>query len=110
MPKKPIELVWSDIASLWLDIQPELAKRGFYADFGLQLVTSSRKPSVAHDLSVELCIRKRHGNLIVWRDAESLKVPGRMKLRPLASVLGAMLQRALYEIMDAYPLPDNETD
>lgn len=110
MPKKPIELVWSDLASLWLDIQPELAKRGFYADFGLQLIASCRKPSVAHDLSVELCIRKRHGNLIVWRDSESLRIPGRMKLRPLATVLGSMLQRALYEVIDAYPLPSPETD
>lgn len=26
MPKKPIELVWADIAELWLDVQPQFAR------------------------------------------------------------------------------------
>lgn len=101
-------MVWSDIESLWLDVQPELARRGMYPEFALHLVVSTRKPSVAHDLALELCIRKRQNNMLVWRSSESLKVPGRMKLRPIANVIVAMLQRSLYEIIEAYPLPDND--
>lgn len=106
MPKRTIDLGWSDVAALWLDIQPELARRGFYPEFGLHLVVSTRKPSVAHDLTLEVTIRKRQNNIVVWRDMESMRIPGRMKLRPLSNVLAAMLQRAYYEVAEAYPIPD----
>lgn len=108
MPRKPHELVWIDIQAIWQDVQPELARRGMYPELTVNLVVSQRKPSVAHDLSLELTIRRRHNGVIVWRSAESFKIPGRMKLRPVGNVVASLLQRAIHDLSESYPLPGDD--
>lgn len=110
MPKKPHELIFSDVAALWLDTYDELARRGMYVDASIQFVTSQRKPSSLHDVSLELRVLRRANSMLVWRAAESFRVPGRMRMRPIGNVIASLLQRAIYDIRESYPLPSDNND
>jgi len=57
---------------------------------------------------VELVIRGRAMGSPVWRAAEGLRVPGRMKLRSVASVLFGLFMRAAYDTEAAISLPGDD--
>jgi len=85
-----------------------LAPRGLYAEANLMLVVNLRRPSELRDVSVELVIRGRAGGSPVWRASETLRVPGRMKLRSVSSVLFGLFMRAAYDIEAQISLPGDD--
>ena len=85
-----------------------LTPRGLYAEVGMMLLVNMRRPSELRDVVVELVIRGRAMGSPVWRVAEGLKVPGRMKLRSVASVLFGLMMRAAYDVEAAISLPGDD--
>jgi hypothetical protein len=85
-----------------------LVPRGLYAESSLLLVVNLRRPAELRDVAIELVIRSRSGGSPVWRASESLKVPGRMKLRSLSSVLFGLMMRAAYDIEAQISLPGDD--
>jgi len=102
------ERYFHDLHHAYEVLQDVLAPRGLYAETGIQLVASIRRPGELRDVSIELMIRTRAGNSPVWRAVESLRVPGRMKLRSAASVLFGLMMRATYDIEAQIPLPGDD--
>ncbi len=89
-------------------LQEILAPRGLYAESSVLLVVNLRRPAELRDVAVELVIRARAGGSPVWRASESLKVPGRMKLRSLSSVLFGLFMRAAYDVEATISLPGDD--
>jgi len=85
-----------------------LAPRGLYAEVGLMFAVNLRRPAELRDVSIELIIRARAGGSPVWRAKESLRIPGRMKLRSVASVLFGLMMRATYDVEAQMPLPGDD--
>jgi hypothetical protein len=85
-----------------------LMPRGLYAETNLMLMVNLRRPGELKDLSVELVIRSRTGGSPVWRASETLRVPGRMKLRSVATVLFGLFMRAAYDIEAQISLPGDD--
>jgi len=85
-----------------------LAPRGLYAEVGMTLLVNLRRPSELRDVAVELVIRGRVIGSPVWRVAETLRVPGRMKLRSVSSVLFGLMMRAAYDIEAQISLPGGD--
>jgi len=85
-----------------------IAPRGLYAESTLLLVVNLRRPAELRDVAVELVIRARAGGSPVWRANESLKVPGRMKLRSVAGALFGLMMRAAYDIEAQISLPGGD--
>jgi len=82
-----------------------LAPRGLHAESSLLLVVNLRRPADLRDVAVELVIRARAGGSPVWRASESLRIPGRMKLRTVSSVLFGLFMRAAYDVEAQISLP-----
>jgi hypothetical protein len=97
-----------DLQHAYEVLQEILAPRGLYAEANLLLVVNLRRPSELRDVALELVIRARTGGAPVWRAWESLKVPGRMKLRSVASVLFGLMMRAAYDIEAQISLPGDD--
>jgi len=85
-----------------------LTSRGLYAEVGMMLLVNMRRPAELRDISVELVIRGRAIGSPVWRVAEGLRVPGRMKLRSVSSVLYGLMLRAAYDIEAQISLPGED--
>jgi hypothetical protein len=97
-----------DLQQVYQVLHEVLAPRGLYAETSLMLVVNLRRPADLRDLSIELVIRARAGGSPVWRAHDSLRVPGRMKLRSVASVLCGLMLRATYDIEALISLPGSE--
>jgi hypothetical protein len=85
-----------------------LAPRGLYAESTILLVVNLRRPGELRDVAIELVIRARAGGSPVWRASESLRVPGRMKLRSVAGALFGLMMRAAYDVEAAISLPGDD--
>jgi hypothetical protein len=85
-----------------------LAPRGLYVESTILLVVNLRRSAELRDVAIELVIRARAGGSPVWRASESLKVPGRMKLRSLSSVLFGLFMRASYDVEAQISLPGDD--
>jgi hypothetical protein len=85
-----------------------LAPRGLYVESSVLVLVNLRRPAELRDVAVELVIRSRSGGSPVWRASESLRVPGRMKLRSLSSVLFGLFMRAAYDVEALILLPGDD--
>jgi len=99
------EYYFQDLQYAYESLHEVLAPRGLYAEVSLLLVANVRCPKELRDVSIEFIVRSRSSDSIVWRASEGLRVPGRAKLRPLASVLFGLLMRAAIDLDDKHPLP-----
>jgi len=109
MPKaRRDERYFHDLEHAYEVLHEVLGPRGLYADLGMMFVVNLRRASELRDISIELVIRSRSGGSPVWRAAESLRVPGRMKLRSVASVLFGMMMRAAYDVEAQISLPGDD--
>ena len=97
-----------DLIQAYEVLHSVLTPRGLYADVGLTLLVNLRRPAELRDVVVELVIRGRAVGSPVWRVAEGLRVPGRMKLRSLSSVLYGLFMRAAYDVEAAISLPGDD--
>ena len=97
-----------DLVQAYEVLHSVLVPRGLYAEVGMTLLVNLRRPAELRDVVVELVIRGRAMGSPVWRVAEGLRVPGRMKLRSVASVLFGLFMRAAYDIEAAISLPGDE--
>jgi len=102
------ERYFHDLQHAYEALHEVLGPRGLYADVGMMLVVNLRRTGELRDVSIELVIRNRAGGAPVWRAAESLRVPGRMKLRSVASVLFGLMMRATYDIEAQISLPGDD--
>jgi hypothetical protein len=102
------ERYFHDIQHAYESLHSVLAPRGLYAEVGMMLLVNMRRPAELRDISVELVIRGRAIGSPVWRVAETLKVPGRMKLRSVSSVLFGLMMRATYDIEASIPIPGDD--
>jgi hypothetical protein len=94
-----------DLQHAYETLHGVLAPRGLYAESSLLLIVNFRRPSELRDVAIELMIRARAGGSPVWRASETLKVPGRMKLRSVSDVLFGLFMRATYDIEAQISLP-----
>jgi len=109
MPKTASdERYFHDLQQVYKSLHDVLVPRGLYAEVGMMLLVSQRRPSELRDIVVELVIRGRAIGTPVWRVAEGLRVPGRMKLRSVATVLCGLMLRATYDIEASIPLPGGD--
>jgi hypothetical protein len=109
MPKARIdERYFHDLEHAFEVLHEVLSPRGLYADVGMMFVVNLRRASELRDISIELVIRSRSGGSPVWFAKESLRVPGRMKLRSVASVLFGLMMRAAYDVEAQISLPGDE--
>jgi len=97
-----------DLVQAYEALHSVLTPRGFYVEVGMALLVNMRRPSELRDVVVELSVRGRAISTPVWRMAESLRVPGRMKMRSVASVLFGLMMRATYDIESLVPLPGED--
>jgi hypothetical protein len=97
-----------DLVQAYEVLHSVLAPRGLYAEVGMTLLVNLRRPSELRDVAIELIVRGRAIGSPVWRMSEGLKVPGRMKLRSVASVLFGLMMRAAYDIEAAISLPGDD--
>jgi hypothetical protein len=97
-----------DLQYAYEELQGLLAPRGMYAEVSLLLVANPRRPGELRDVSLEFVVRSRSRESIVWRASESLRVPGRSKMRSIASVLFGMMMRAAIDIEGGPPLPGDD--
>jgi hypothetical protein len=97
-----------DLQQAYEILHEVLTPRGLYAEVGMVLLVNLRRPAELRDVSVELVIRGRAVGSPVWRVAEGLRVPGRMKLRSVASVLYGLMLRAAYDVEAAISLPGDD--
>jgi len=102
------ERYFHDLQHAYEVLHEVLGPRGLYAETSLLLVVNLRRPGELRDVSIELIIRARAGGSPVWRAKESLRVPGRMKLRSTASVLFGLMMRATYDIEAQISLPGDD--
>jgi len=102
------ERYFHDIQHAYESLHSVLAPRGLYAEVGMMLLVNMRRPAELRDISIELVIRGRAIGSPVWRVAETLKVPGRMKLRSVSSVLFGLMMRAAYDVEAAISLPGDD--
>jgi len=102
------ERYFHDLQYAYEVLQDVLAPRGLYVESSVLTIVSLRRPRELRDVAVELVIRARAGGSPVWRASESLKVPGRMKLRSLSSVLFGLMLRAAYDVEAAISLPGDD--
>jgi hypothetical protein len=102
------ERYFHDLQHAYEVLHSVLAPRGLYAEVGMMLLVNMRRPAELRDVLVELVIRGRAVGSPVWRIAEGLRVPGRMKLRSVASVLFGLMMRAAYDVEAAISLPGDE--
>jgi hypothetical protein len=102
------ERYFHDLQNAYEIMHNVLAPRGLYAESSLLFVVSLRRPAELRDVAIELVIRARAGGSPVWRASESLKVPGRMKLRSVSSVLFGLFMRAAYDIEAQISLPGDD--
>jgi hypothetical protein len=102
------ERYFHDLQHAYEVLHSVLAPRGLYAEVGMMLLVNMRRPAELRDVLVELVIRGRAIGSPVWRVAEGLRVPGRMKLRSVASVLFGLMMRAAYDVEAAISLPGDE--
>ncbi len=102
------ERYFHDLQHAYEVLHEILTPRGLYAEVGMVLLVNLRRPAELRDVAIELVIRGRAGGSPVWRVAEGLKVPGRMKLRSVASVLFGLMMRAAYDIEAAISLPGDD--
>jgi len=102
------ERYFHDLQYAYEALHSVLAPRGLYAEVGMMLLVNMRRPAELRDVSVELVIRGRAIGSPVWRVAETLKVPGRMKLRSVSSVLFGLMMRAAYDVEAAISLPGDD--
>jgi hypothetical protein len=102
------ERYFHDLQHAYEALHSVLAPRGLYAEVGMMLLVNMRRPAELRDVSVELVIRGRAIGSPVWRVAETLKVPGRMKLRSVSSVLFGLMMRAAYDVEAAISLPGDD--
>jgi hypothetical protein len=102
------ERYFHDLEHAYEVLHSVLAPRGLYAEVGMMLLVNMRRPAELRDVLVELVIRGRAIGSPVWRVAEGLRVPGRMKLRSVASVLFGLMMRAAYDVEAAISLPGDE--
>jgi len=102
------ERYFHDLQHAYEVLQDVLAPRGLYVESSVLTIVNLRRPRELRDLSVELVIRARSGGSPVWRASESLKVPGRMKLRSVASVLFGLFMRAAYDVEAQISLPGDD--
>jgi len=97
-----------DLQHAYETLHGVLAPRGLYAESSLLLIVNFRRPSELRDVAIELMIRARAGGSPVWRASETLKVPGRMKLRSVSDVLFGLFMRATYDIEAQISLPGDD--
>ena len=97
-----------DLVQAYEFLHSVLVPRGLYAEVGVTLLVNLRRPSELRDIAVELVIRGRTMGSPVWRVAEGLRVPGRMKLRSVSSVLYGLFMRAAYDVEAAISLPGDD--
>jgi hypothetical protein len=102
------ERYFHDLQHAYEALHSVLTPRGLYAEVGMMLLVNMRRPAELRDVSVELVIRGRAIGSPVWRVSEGLRVPGRMKLRSVASVLFGLMMRAAYDVEAAISLPGDE--
>jgi len=102
------ERYFNDLVEAYEALHDVLTPRGFYADVKMTLLVNLRRPSELRDVVVELSVRGRSIETPVWRMADSLKVPGKMKLRSVANVLFGLMMRATYDIESLVPLPGDD--
>jgi hypothetical protein len=102
------ERYFHDVQHAYEALNEVLSPRGLYAEVGILLVANLRRASELRDVSIELIIRSRAGGSPVWRASESLKVPGRMKMRSVASVLFGLMMRAAYDVEAQISLPGDD--
>jgi hypothetical protein len=102
------ERYFHDLQHAYEVLHSVLAPRGLYAEVGMMLLVNMRRPAELRDVLVELVIRGRAIGSPVWRVAEGLRVPGRMKLRSVASVLFGLMMRAAYDVEAAISLRGDE--
>jgi hypothetical protein len=99
-----------DLQHVYMSLHEVLAPRGLYPEASLMLVTNLRYSGNLRDVAIELVIRSRVGGTPVWRAHESLRVPGRMKLRSVADALCGLMLRATYDIEAQISLPGSAQD
>jgi hypothetical protein len=97
-----------DLVQAYEVLHSVLVPRGLYAETNLMLMVNLRRPSELRDVVVELVVRGRAIGSSVWRVAEGLRVPGRMKLRSLSGVLYGLMLRAAYDIEAQISLPGED--
>jgi hypothetical protein len=97
-----------DLQHAYEALHEVLAPRGLYAESTILLMVNLRRPGELRDVAVELVIRARAGGSPVWRASESLRVPGRMKLRSVAGALFGLMMRAAYDIEAQISLPGGD--
>lgn len=109
MPKARIdERYFHDLEHAFEVLHEVLSPRGLYADVGMMFVVNLRRASELRDISIELVIRRTGNGSPVWFAKESLRVPGRMKLRSVASVLFGLMMRAAYDVEAQISLPGDD--
>jgi len=99
-----------DLQHVYESLYDVLAPRGLYPEAFLLLVVNLRRPGELRDVAIELVVRARAGGSPVWRAHDSLRVPGRMKLRSLADALCGLMLRATYDIEALVPLPGSDRE
>jgi len=102
------ERYFHDLQHAYEMLHEVLSPRGLYVETVLLPVVSLRRPGELRDVSIELIIRARAGGSPVWRAAESLRIPGRMKMRSVASALFGLMMRAAYDIEAQISLPGDD--
>ena len=102
------ERYFHDLQHAYEALHSVLTPRGLYAEVGMMLLVNMRRPAELRDVSIELVIRGRAIGSPVWRVAEGLRVPGRMKLRSLSGVLYGLMLRAAYDIEAQISLPGED--
>jgi len=99
------EHYFQDLQHAYESLQDVLIPRGLYVELSILLASVLRHPKELKDVSIELVVRSRAHGSIVWRASESLRVPGKAKLRSIASVLFGLMMRAAIDIDEKPPLP-----
>jgi hypothetical protein len=102
------ERYFHDLQHAYEALHSVLSPRGLYAEVGMILLVNMRRPAELRDISVELVVRGRAIGSPVWRVAEGLRVPGRMKLRSVSGVLYGLMLRAAYDIEAQISLPGDD--
>lgn len=100
---------FQDLQYAYESLHDVLAPRGLYVEVSLMLVANIRRPGELRDVSIEFIVRSRSSDSIVWRASESLRVPGRAKMRSLAGVLFGLMMRATIDLDDKHPLPGSNS-
>jgi len=95
---------FQDLQHAFEFLQGVLAPRGLFVDVSILFVDNLRTNEL-RDVSVELIVRRRASGHVVWRGVDGLRVPGRAKLRSVATSLFGLMMRAAIDVEEALPLP-----